>query len=517
MIIGLKTTPRHMAGGGLLAALTFAVASACTEKVWPAAVAAVVTYLLVAATFRGSTIYDWTQLRRHRKDPLSPSVVASSEGAAVILSPERSEATVWMELTPAKRLQVVTTGDTWTTLPELDLDALSEMMDHGGISLERIEAVTAGLSAVIPHGAPTVTRTVMGDSPTYLGSRSFLLVTLRLDSASQAIRSRSVGTTHAEGTHRTVLQAAARIQIRLGGMGIRARVLSQPQVEAVSKDHLSHVADSLDNPGWSSLGGSDFPAVVMAPQSATAEQTTQWRSLPTRRTFEVQSVERGMRGLSRGYALTLVAERALPSLPKSSGLRPLGGQQVQSLSRIVPVASTMPLALPAASSTPTTWVGGLGLYLGNSEDAEKVSLTLTPFDGGNVYVSGGGITLAQQLVLRIAALSLTVDVRTNTGDEETTRMWRQFVDGLETPLVTFDDNPDPDIAVVLPGGERSIGDDQVALVITDQVPRRGVDASIVAVSGSDNRSTTLTVTSGSEQKEVPWVLTAAEREYIVDA
>lgn len=516
MIFGLKTTPRHMAGGGLLAALAFAGVSAVAD-VAPAAISAAVVYLLVAATFRGSTIHEWVQRRRHRRDPLSPAVVASSEGAAVILSPERSEATVWMELTPMQKLQVVTTGDTWTTLPELDMDALAEMMDHGGISLERIEAVTAGLSAVLQSGAPTITRTVLGDSQVYLGSRVFLLVTLRLDAASQAIRSRSVGATHAEGTHRTVLQAAARIQIRLGGMGIRARVLSQPQVEAVSKDHLSHVADSLDNPGWSSLGGSDHPAVVMAPQSATAEQVTQWRSLPTRRTFEVQSVARGMRGMSRGYALALVADRALPSLPKSAGLRPLGGQQVQSLSRIVPVASTMPLALPATTSTPTTWVGGVGLYLGNSGDAEKVSLTLTPFDGGNVYVSGGGITLAQQLVLRISALSLTVDVRTNTADDETTRMWEQFVSRLGSPLVTFDSNQDPDVAVVLPGGERAVGDDQVALVITDQIPRRGVDASIVAVSGDDGRSTTLTVTSGSEQKKVPWVLTAAEREYIVDA
>lgn len=518
-MIGLRLTPTYLLTATFVGlAVLLGVGAAYGLAI--GAGAAVAVMLVMLLSIRQSTIPEWIKLRRGTKRKMSPSVIASSDNAAVILDQGETEASVWVELTPAAPMGIVSADNVSTTLPEIDLQLLADSMVHGDLVISRLAVATVGHAAVIPGSAASVVTGVIGDTPAYVGGRSFLIVTLQLDQAHPAIKARCGQGSYAEGTHRAVLSAAARIRVLVESQGVRARIMSHAQVESASRDLLVLAGNAVETPAWDHLGdGSDAQAVVFTPTTeVTSDRQAKWRSVPALRTLDYTMLDRQPTGVvESSFAIGYLDRSSRPTLPKSSGLRPLGGRQIQTISRFVPVAGDMPMELPDNDLTHTsahTWVGGLGLFVGTRGDGRRVFVTLNDGDGGVLYI-GGPTQLAQQMILRMSVLAVTVDIRLGSASDNVVRQWQEFVRRLGSPLVTFDDNPDPSVVVVFPGDEASVSDDQIAVVVSDQAPLETATASIVASTNPSTGASELAVTSGSDQITVPWISSSSESRFIV--
>ncbi|MGP9760830.1 hypothetical protein [Corynebacterium sp. AOP12-C2-36] len=495
--------------------------------------------LVALLTVEQATIPEWIRRRRRMSTALSPSVTASSDGAAVALSVASGggdptaptgvhgtgsdEASVWMEVTAADPFHLSTVSTSGSNIasteaPETDhpvitMERLAPLMTHGDLVLQRLEAVTYGMRTVLPTPAGRIAASLAGTVPTHQAGRTFLKATLRLDDAHPAILARATDGDFAVGTHRAVLSSVARIRVHAEGMGLSVSVMSPSQCHALSLDSLNWLGEPAEEQRWRWLGGNKAGGVVSVVPTDNPEHQASWTAVEVDRIFEDVRLERNRHTgeIEQSYFLTYATHHdAAPRLPKALGLSVLKGQQVQAASHLIPAAACEELTItrdPLGAPAPQAYAGGLGVYIGTGS-VGKVFMQVTRGTGSVLHIAGPD-ELAQQFLLRMSGQALTVDVRVTPSAVDVDDRWQRFVDGLATPLVTYNGNENADVVVVSPGGEHAVPDDQTVIIVSAAAPRFDPAASLIR-SGDD-----LVVTSGRTQLRVPWVVTQSEQGYLV--
>lgn len=523
--LGLRLTPGYVAVASLVAAAGGLAASALDTNVYGSVIVALILALVVLLTWRGSSVPDWLARRRRVAEPLRPVEVTTRDRAAVTWSADTGAATVWVEIEPSDpfAMTLVDADDNVSRDP-VDMRVIESLMTQSDITLSRVSVVTLGQSVAVPTPAATMINQLIGQTPTHTGGRTFIVVALRMEDSLAAVHARATDGSVVVGTHKAVLAAAARIRIQIESAGMRAHVLSPEQAEEVSRDVLAQTSKSAKSPTWDRLGGGGEGSeiVSLSPRSALGwnpDSQRAWNSVPARRVYESLSLDRLSSGtIASRYQVTFVSEgRGLPGLsPRSMGLQRIGGQQLQALSRYVPLAvdrevDTAPRPLTGRDGVPLrAWPGGLGVYVGTTDTRDRVFMRVSGGGGEALHLVGQEL-LAQQFLLRLAPQQVTIDVRIGDGGGERMVRWEQFVAGLRSPLITFRSNPHADVVVVDAGYEREFeGTTQTVLVISPSQPLIPPHASIVAHSGDR-----LAVTSGGKQVDVAWSLTPQERDFLV--
>lgn len=479
--------------------------------VWAVTVALM---LLCVIQLRGSTIPEWLRRTRQVKKRLLPIDLTVRDGAAVGWDWRTASAHAWVEISPAGPYTITTVDDNGnTSTPTVDLDMIADMMHQDDIICSRMQLLTLGMRTAVDNAPARIETQIMGNLPTHASGRTILELTIRLEDSNQAAAARAIHNSHVIGIQKTVLAAAARIVIRLKAQNLDAWILGPEAVRNLARDTITTLGGAGDQPTWKKCGGvADTPAVITAVPTGrwSIGQQREWvDGVQARRTIENTIIERGRDGAARlSYAATFVsndADNDVPTLTKSVGLSPVGGQQVQALSRTIPIAANDDLDTPWLKLEDDLPVevhpGGLGVYIGSSRKTGKVFVNVSGYNDPPLWVCGP-VLLARQFVLRLSMTHTSIDVRL----PDPAGHWRRFVDRCDNPDVTYHSNDQASVMVVTPADVARVPAGKTCIVVAGDVPTPPPAHCIVA--GEDG---SLTVVSGRDAVSVAWEMPEGER------
>lgn len=516
--IGLSLTPRSLVLGSVLISIAVILAAVVGVNPLPVIALALVVWVLANITVRGSTLRERSLRRRHVSDPYEPAQLNEQDSAGVVWAD--GAATAYLELTPKQAFSVTTvTADDVVSRPPINLRLLERLIEQNDIVLDSITVISMGYRTVLArHVVGSMVSQIIGNTPVPTGGRTFLAVKLDVAASHPAITARALNQSVPFGIHRSVLAAAARIRILIEGQGSSARVLSRGQIEELTSMIVSQVGPASDNASWSRLGEGDAAKVVTFTPGGkvSTEDQVHWMQTPALRSYETTQLSRQPNGdVTRDYAVSFVVTDEKNSLGSvgSYGLRRTNGQHKQAVSRIIPLVADQPLSLPVHPLTgkygaPTRhYPGGLGTFIGTSVDHGKVFVRIAGGTGEALYLVGPDM-LTQMVLMRLSLEQVSVDVRM-TDDPDAAVDWQRFVEGLRSPLVTFNLVHSPDV-VVVPASRRDAfrGTDQTVIAVADKTPKLDTSAATIVAQGKS-----LVVTTAHEQISVPWSPSSQERSH----
>lgn len=515
----LDTSPGKLTAAVAIAVLAGGISDTLGFPALAAAILVLALYFVSIISYRGTTIGQWLSRRRHVSDPYQPVHLNSQDTAGIVWDDET--ATVYIELLPKRPFTVSYISPSGeVSMQHIDLDLLKRMMVQNDIVLSSLSVISSSYRTVLPrHNAGGVVSSVVGNTPVPIGGRTILAIKLDTAASAAAINARAIKDSVPYGIHRSVLAAASRIRILIEGQDLSANVLSQAQVYDLSKSMNAQVGTAADHASWSRLGEGDAAKVVTYTPTGRLNRDEQvaWLQTPAFRTFEISQLSRDSSGsTSHSYAVTFVVSdenRALASVPSYGGMRRTNGQHKQAVSRLIPLVADQEVHLPlrqVSERTPALvrhYPGGLGTYIGHSQNKGKVFLRIDGGTGESMHLVGpDGLT--QMILLRLSAEQVTVDVRITEASRA--EQWQRFVAQLRSPLITYNSTRSPDVVVVPDGRQDAFtGTDQTVMIVGSRTPVGLPRTSIVA------RGQELVLTSGSEQVTVPWTLTSQEESFIV--
>lgn len=506
--MGLRLTPGYAMTATVAAIATFAVGTAALDMdALGSALLAIIAVILVVATWRGSTLAEWVSRRRKVVVPTRHVVLSSRDRAAVVRDAVAGTATAWLELSPSDTFAVTrVSADGRVSRDPIDLPLLASLMQQDDIIVSSLEVITLGQPSVKPSAVSQEISRMAGAVPTHHSGRVLLKVTVDTAEAHAAITARSTRGDYAAGLSKTLLAAAARMRIRLDAEGVRAELLTPAQVSELTTEVAPVVAGK---PAWSSIKGTRTRTAFYTPTGTpNAESQADWLRIGALRTYENIILRRERGGVVASYVVgfTTAADSTVEGQIEGLPLRSLGGQQLQAATRFVPLVSDIPLALPALPVTSVrAWPGPLGMYVGSTSTGTRTFMHVPGGSGKTLHVSGS-MDLGKQMVVRLSKQHVSVDVRMSST-AEMAGDWRRMVAALKSPLVTFNAAGNPDV-VVVPEGVESDYATSAATVMVVGLRRPAVPpaASITASAPGE-----LTVTRATEQHQVKWATTAAEK------
>lgn len=516
--IGLSLTPRSFVLGSVLISIAAVVAAVVGVNPLPVIAIALVVWVAMGLTVRGTTFRERTQRRKHVSDPYEPAQLNEQDSAGVVWVD--GAATAYLELTPKQAFSVTTvSADDAVSRPPINLRLLERLIEQNDIVLDSITVISMGYRTVLArHVVGSMVSQIIGNTPVPTGGRTFLAVKLDVAASHPAVTARALNQSVPFGIHRSVLAAAARIRILIEGQGVSARVLSRGQIEELTNMVVSQVGAATDSASWSRLGEGDAAKVVSyAPGGrVTSDDQVRWMQAPAVRSYETTRLSRQTNGdVTSEYAVTFVVTDEKNSLASlgAYGLRRLNGQHKQAASRIIPLVADQPLSLPTHPVTgkygaPTRhYPGGLGTLIGTSPEHGKVFVRIAGGTGEALYLVGPDM-LTQMVLLRLSLEQVSVDVRM-ADDPSSAQDWQKFVEGLRSPLITFNAVPSPDV-VVVPAARREAfrGTDQTVIAVASQTPKLDTNATTIVAQGKS-----LVVTTTLEQISVPWSPSSQERSH----
>lgn len=480
-----------------------------------AAVVFVVAALATAVRVRSASLAELARRRRAGGvADIEPVVLSSRDGACVVWDGKKAQA--FIELRPRDTFAVTEVRpDMSVSRPPIDVNLFKDMLVQGDIVLDSIELVTVGYRAALPAREFSSTLSqVIGLTPVPTGATTLVVVSLDTESSTAAITSRALGGSIPYGVERTVLNAAARIRILIEGQGIEASILTREQVMDVTKQVLYQVGGAADAPGYHALGdGETVDVRAFTPAaSASAEDHVEWMTTPAWRTIQSMSISRDEQTAQVGATYTAAfvtpADDDVDTRLAGFGARPLDGQHMQVLSRVLPSVRSLDVDLPRRAVDGTfgtefhQYPGGLGTYLGTS-GAGRVFMRIDASLGQELHVVGPH-ALAQTILMRLSLAQVAVDVRM-TG--ELARAWQTVVSRIGSPLVTYNSNRRAGVLVIPASDAESYRNAAATrIVVHTSMPAVQPEWSIVAT-GRDE----VTVTTPRSQKRVTWSLTPGER------
>lgn len=391
--------------------------------------------LLLGVHVRNHTVWGWLRIRRRSTSPkLIPeqAVRYGLDQSGLVWDGNRITVLVEVAQKPFTITQVASNGR--ITAPELPLtDLRRNCLVQYDIHTNAVEFNTIGYRFALSDRASSVLASVVGPLPMPLSAKTVASVSVTLDGSLDSAYARMDRGRSPDGLARTAQIAAQRLQRELERNGFEARVLGSGAVQGIHNDVLRQVGSPLIHPSWGQCGkrhSVNTVSYALLPAHWKDEDYADACTLPYHRQYTSVKLSRNrhhrehLDAPNTDHAEVLMtyvtSDPAALSGAPSYGLRRLSGQQRDSLTRFLPAARTNEVLSPGRDLAENEDLGfalrpgGLGVYVGPSEDRERIFVSLTPSETPLHVI--GPVLLAQQFVLRMSCQALRINVAVDTPE-----------------------------------------------------------------------------------------------------